>query len=198
MNFQPHTEQLTAREREIVMRRSVLLKFLMLPAMVTVALVAGPPIPAQDETDTAQPPCASPRMNEFDFWVGDWSLTWGDSGQGSNSITRDYDGCVIIERFNGSPSIALRGMSVSTVSPETGNWHQTWVDNSGAYLDFVGGLRGERMVLQRDGSRQGKGVKHRMVWYNISDDSLDWNWEQSTDDGQTWNVLWHIYYERKE
>jgi hypothetical protein len=137
-------------------------------------------------------------MSEFDFWVGDWNLTWGDSGRGSNSITRDYDSCVIIERFDGSPSSPLKGLSVSTVSPETGRWHQTWVDNSGAYLDFVGDFTDGRMILQRDGSRSGEPVKQRMVWYNIAEDALDWNWEQSDDEGKTWKILWKIHYERKK
>jgi hypothetical protein len=36
-----------------------------------------------------------------------------------------------------------------------------------------------------------------MVFYNISDQSLDWNWERSADWGQSWELLWRIHYQRR-
>jgi hypothetical protein len=36
-----------------------------------------------------------------------------------------------------------------------------------------------------------------MVWYNVNNDSFDWNWERSRD-GEEWNVLWQIRYERRK
>lgn len=37
----------------------------------------------------------------------------------------------------------------------------------------------------------------RMIWYNIEENSLDWNWEKSNDNGMTWKTLWTIHYERR-
>lgn len=35
-----------------------------------------------------------------------------------------------------------------------------------------------------------------MVWYNISKNEIDWNWERSDDEGKTWAVKWKIHYTR--
>lgn len=145
-----------------------------------------------------EPPCSSPEFSQFDFWVGEWNLTWGDSGKGTNTIEKIMDNCVIQENFDGTPSIPLRGKSVSTYNTQLGKWQQTWVDNSGGYLDFVGELKDGKMILSRSLQKDDKKIKQRMVWYNISDNELDWNWERSDNDGTTWKVLWKIHYQRKK
>ena len=32
---------------------------------------------------------------------------------------------------------------------------------------------------------------------NIARDALDWRWERSDDNGQTWQVQWQIHYHRQ-
>ena len=44
----------------------------------------------------------------------------------------------------------------------------------------------------------GQTFLQRMVWYAITADSLEWNWERSNDDGDTWRVLWQIHYRRQQ
>jgi hypothetical protein len=139
---------------------------------------------------------ASPAA-QFDFWLGNWELTSGGKPAGTNTITREYDGAVIMERFAGSGENALHGMSVSVFNKNTGRWNQTWVDNQGGYLDFEGGFADGKMILSRHATIQGKEVAQRMVWFNITPDSFDWNWERSDDNGATWKTLWPIHYERK-
>jgi len=152
----------------------------------------------------AQPlPCTEAQQKQFDFWVGEWDLTWprniaGEMAQGSNSVKRTLDGCVVQENFSALDSMPLRGMSVSTFDARSGKWKQTWVDNQGAYLDFVGQFKDGQMTLQRkamkpDGSR----VQQRMIYKNISPNEFDWSWERSLDNGKTWQVLWPIHYKRK-
>lgn len=153
---------------------------------------------AQEPEKTQQElPCSSPEAAQFDFWVGEWELTWGEEDRGANSIEKILDGCVIVENFDGTPSIPLKGMSVSSYSRQLKKWQQTWVDNKGGYLDFVGEYQGDRMILTREFLKDDEKVMQRMVWYNISEDALDWNWERSMDNGKTWEVLWTIHYERK-
>ena len=148
-----------------------------------------------------QKPCTSAEVRQFDFWVGNWSLMWkdkeGNELQGTNRITSILGGCVIQEQFN-DPGTGFSGMSVSTYSAPTGKWLQTWVDNTGSYLDFAGEFTNGKMILERTASRGGKEFLQRMVWYNISPDELDWNWERSDDKGATWKLLWKIHYTRSE
>ena len=152
---------------------------------------------------TATKSCAEPEQKQFNFWVGEWDLTWpgekpGETGRGSNSIRRIMEGCVVEEHFTGGASMHLRGMSVSIFVPRAGKWKQTWVDNEGGYLDFVGEFKDGQMILSREGvAPDGAKILQRMVWKNISSKDLDWSWESSKDGGKNWQVLWPIHYKRK-
>ena len=145
-------------------------------------------------------PCESPEFSQLDFWVGEWDLTWegpnGETKTGTNIITKVLGSCVIEENFDGAPGIPLKGKSISTYSPQKKAWIQIWVDNQGGYLDFTGQYVGGKMILSRQAERNGTPIFQRMVWYNISSDELDWNWEGSAD-GVNWEVNWHIHYKRK-
>lgn len=154
---------------------------------------------AQEPEETQQElPCSSPEAAQFDFWVGEWELTWGEDGAGTNSIEKILDGCVILENFDGTPTIALKGISVSSYNQRLKKRQQTWVDNQGGYLDFVGEFADGKMILSREFVKDGERIRQRMVWDNITADTLDWNWEKSVDGGETWEVLWKIHYERKK
>ncbi len=141
-------------------------------------------------------PCAAAEYRQFDFWLGDWQLRWGEDGRGQNRISKILDDCVVLEEFDGQPSSTLVGKSMSTFDKDSGQWRQTWVDNNGTYLDFVGGLQNGRMVLSREAMRAGETFLQRMVFYNIEEDAFEWNWERSDDGGATWQVRWQIRYER--
>jgi len=148
-------------------------------------------------------PCTIPEQKQFDFWVGEWDLAWpgakaGETAHGANSIKRVLDGCVVQENFSGGDAMPLRGTSVSTFDARAGRWKQTWVDNQGGYLDFVGEFKNGQMILQREGTRpDGTKVLQRMVWKNITPTELDWSWEASRDGGKTWQVNWPIHYKRR-
>ena len=133
--------------------------------------------------------------NHFDFWLGEWNVTWGEDGKGTNRIERILDGRIIQENFI-APD--LHGMSVSSYDPERSLWCQTWVDNNGTYLDFTGKFEDNRMILSRDALVKGQACKQRMVWYDIQENRLEWNWERSDDNGKSWRVLWQIHYTRKK
>ncbi len=169
----------------------LLLAVIVVPASATG--VAG--VPPED-------PCGGLQRKQFDFWVGEWDLTWpgekpGETGHGTNSIRRVMDGCVVQENFSGGDSMHLRGTSVSAFDAGSGSWKQTWVDNEGGYLDFAGEFKDGQMILQRETIRNGEKILQRMVWKNITPNELDWSWEASRDRGKTWQVNWPIHYKRK-
>ena len=169
---------------------------------LAVLLLAGPiACNAEDQSAQAVPeePCSRPEFRQFDFWIGQWDLTWADSGKGENIITAELDSCVIEENFTTLDGQPFRGNSLSTFDTHLGKWKQTWVDNRGAYLDFVGEFNDGKMILSREKTeKDGKKVLQRMVWHNIAPNSLDWNWERSDDNGETWTTLWAIHYERRQ
>lgn len=148
------------------------------------------------EKHTQQTVGALAPERQFDFWLGEWNLTW-DGGRGSNSIQAILDGKVILESFDAGSPETFKGMSVSVYNSTLGKWQQTWVDNTGNYLDFVGGVSDGKMILERTVRQEEEIVMQRMVFYRINQMQLDWNWERSVDQGANWELLWHIHYQRK-
>ena len=148
-------------------------------------------------------PCSEAQQKQFNFWIGSWDLTWpgntaGQVAHGTNNISRILDGCVVQENFSGGAAMPLRGMSVSLFNSRSGKWQQTWVDNQGAYLDFVGEFKDGQMVLAREATKpDGSKVLQRMVYKNIQAREFDWNWQSSSDGGKTWKVIWPIHYQKK-
>lgn len=174
----------------------------MIPAVALVLSILPQYLGAQTSGKPASNPCAISEQKQFDFWVGDWDLTWpGNSGEtqhGTNSIKRIMSDCVVQENFSGGDAMHMRGTSLSVFDSRSHHWKQTWVDNEGGYLDFVGDFSSGTMILQREAvGPDGKHFLQRMVWKNIGPNELDWSWEASHDGGKTWQVNWPIHYKRR-
>ena len=145
-----------------------------------------------------QAPCVAPEASQFDFWIGDWNLTWNDSLHGTNHIEKIMGGCTVQENFV-DPSTNFTGKSWSVYNPNYKVWQQTWVDNQGGYIALTGNMEDGKMILKTQERQTPKGkMQSRIVYYNITKDSFDWNWEASTDDGNNWKLNWKIHYDRKK
>jgi hypothetical protein len=129
---------------------------------------------------------------EFDFWLGEWDARW-DGGRGTNVVTSELDGAVILERFDGRPGTDLQGISVSV--QDGGTWRQTWVDSQHGYLDFSGGMREGVMELHHERDVDGERARFRMRFTEIASSSFVWFWERLVDD--TWEERWRIDYTRR-
>ncbi len=133
----------------------------------------------------------------LDFWLGSWLVSWEGGGHGTNTIRRVLDDRVIEESFDGSDADgSLRGRSLSVRDVADGRWRQTWVDSTGAYLDFVGVEVDGRIAFQRESFTGGVAVLQRMVWLDVTAEALRWQWQRSSDRGGTWDVVWEIDYRR--
>jgi hypothetical protein len=151
-------------------------------------------------------PCSTSEARQFDFWIGEWDLTWpaeqagGDPGEtmtGTNRITNLFGPCAIEENFE-TDDRSFLGHSVSVYDEKAATWRQTWVDSAGSYLSLTGGLTGDDMMLSTEPTSDGDDVVvNRMVFTDISPESLLWLWQKSTDGGDTWTDLWTITYRRR-
>lgn len=151
--------------------------------------------------------CDTPEHHQLDFWLGDWSVrtrsrvsadseAWTE-GVGSNHVTRALEGCAIEESFRatgGEGGATWAGRSFSTWVARERRWRQTWVDDSGNYLAFTGGMQGAEMVLVGEPHPDGRVM--RMVFGAITPESLSWRWEASTDGQKTWRPMLLIDYAR--
>lgn len=98
----------------------------------------APPDAAEAPTPVISAACDSEPFHQFDFWVGDWTVTAG-AGQfaGTNSISVEENGCLLLEKWtsvNGGT-----GQSYNFYNPATEKWRQVWV-SQGAMIDYEGGL----------------------------------------------------------
>jgi len=141
----------------------------------------------------------------FDFWVGEWEVSWeegeGDMGCGTNIVEKTLDGSVIQENFRilEGNNKGFKGTSISVYQPRFDRWKQSWADNTGGYFDFTGKIDGNKRIFQTEvvEMEDGRKLIQRMVFYDITDNSMTWDWEASEDGGDTWTLNWRINYIRK-
>lgn len=171
-----------------------------LAAMIALGLSACATADAQQQQAQA-PPCAAPEFRQLDFWVGEWDVRWDESagnpaGSGINRIARAFGDCVIQEDFDGGPQMGLVGHSVSTYHTRAQVWRQTWVDNQGGYFALSGGREGDDFILTSYRINTTTPAQ-RMVFTDITPNSLTWRWQSTTDAGATWTDQWVVYYTRR-
>jgi hypothetical protein len=174
---------------------------------VLAALVCGAAA-AQAQNAPATPPCSGPEYRQLDFWVGEWDLEFtnqdGSVGKATNRITRDeYGTCAISEHFvqpgGGADGGDFIGGSYSTYDAQTKSWRQMWVDNAGGLFDLRGGpVTGQRhkFELVNIEPRGPKKATLRMIWEDVTQDSLTWRWQSKNPDG-SWTDRWVLRYKRR-
>jgi hypothetical protein len=146
----------------------------------------------------AQPAgCRGPEARQFDFWVGKWDVypTGKQTLVAHSLIERLYQGCAI--RENWMPLKGGGGGSLSSWAPADKAWKQTWVDSSGARVDFKGGLHGQAMVLEGFWPGSAPGGKDglvRMTYTPGPDKSVRQQGQVSTDQGKTWQPSFDFTY----
>src|SRR5688572_13338607 len=129
-------------------------------ALVLAALLS--PVPSAAQT-RPQLGCKEPAHRQFDFWIGEWTVT-NPAGQtiGTNTIRSVQDGCALEENWTGGGG----GTGVSLNFYERGTWNQVWVANiAGGILRLTGGLENGAMVMTGESMNpQGAKVLNRVVW----------------------------------
>ena len=89
----------------------------------------------------------SPPHRQFDFWLGEWEVRDGAGKLGGhNRITAEQNGCVVEEQWRSLKGGT--GQSLNYYSPQSGKWHQLWLDAGASIIDISGGLDGGSMVLE--------------------------------------------------
>ena len=153
---------------------------------------------AEPETPTASPCEQDAGFREFDFWVGDWSVHDGEGTlQGENTITREEQGCVLVERWQGAQGST--GMSINYLDKVTDEWVQIWHAAGGYQITIRGGLTGEGMLLRGTIHYIGSGqtAPFRGLWTPLPDGRVRQFFEQSNDDSKTWEPWFEGFYSRK-
>jgi hypothetical protein len=167
--------------------------------LIAALLLAAPDLSAAQSTPAAKPnpaPCADAEYGRFDFWVGRWSVTsTGKPRVVADSLIEKVYGCGV--RENWMPKNHQDGGSLSIYVPAEKGWRQTWIDSSGAYVDFKGGWDGHAMVLTGDWpGPDGKPNLVRMTYTQGADGSVRQAGTASKDSGKTWAPSFDFTYRR--
>lgn len=146
--------------------------------------------PRRAAAPDARYPCRA--VHTFDFWAGDfdakpWAQPDGPvAGQLHN--TREYDGCVFVERWTPSDGDG-GGMSIVFYDVSRKTWRMIWNDDSNSSSDFEGSYRDGAMRFKGwklDAS--GKRVLTSNVLQDVSPDLIRHIFSTSSDGGKTWVV----------
>ena len=122
-------------------------------------------------------PCCSESHNEFDFWVGDWNVYDIEGKQiGKNTIQKQYDNCILQEKWVSSGK--SRGTSYNYYDVKDETWNQVWVDNSAFNLVLKGSYSNGKMILKSK-LLEGKKGKYfnQITWVKNNDGSVTQIWD---------------------
>ncbi len=171
-------------------------------ALVAVLFVADPvPQPSSQISGILSPPaaCSSHQYRQFDFWLGDWTVT-NSKGQfaGENHVTVIQGGCGIQENWTGADGGS--GTSFNGYFDGDRKWHQTWLDSRGGRLDLTGGIVSGKMILRGEvpvRGEPGHRVLHQITWERHPDGRVRQLWQSSPDGGSSWTVVFDGTYAKK-
>jgi hypothetical protein len=145
---------------------------------------------------SADGPCSSPQARQFDFWVGDWKVTAGGELAGHNSISTILGGCVLLEEYSSAKG-TYAGKSFNYFDNADRKWHQVWVDSGGLRLHLLGGFSDGKMTMSGEHVDEEETILDRITWYDNDDGTVRQVWEQSRDEGATWQTVFDGLYTRE-
>jgi len=128
--------------------------------------------------------CCTPKHAEFDFWIGQWTVTNPEgSVAGTNRIEKIQDNCILRENWTSAKG-NYTGTSNNFYNYKTKQWEQIWIDNQGQSLHLKGNRKGNQMILQSDEAqdKEGNSFYHRITWTLNDDGSVRQYWETFTKD----------------
>ena len=161
---------------------------------------------AQDnsaETPTRpEPVCVnSPGFADFDFWVGEWNVFSNDEArklQGTNSITKHYNSCLLKEDWKGSQGGG--GFSINYYNSVRDEWRQVWVSD-GYSIDYTGG-RNSTGDMELTGLiynyRQNTASPFRGIWTPQVDGTVIQHFDVFDESEAGWKVWFEGLYVKKE
>jgi hypothetical protein len=145
------------------------------------------------------PPCsANPQSRQFDFWLGNWAITYlGAPGGSVSTVSLMLDQCMLVESWNGGKGHS--GQNWFAYSADDHAWHGMFADNQGRVHVFEGTV--EPGVAEfRGPSRAADGTLalNRIRVVRVNADQVEQSWEKSTDQGRTWKTEFRGEYHRKQ
>ena len=158
----------------------------------------------------ADTPVATQGAHGFDFEVGDWRVhhrikrptgEWYEF-DGTCSLRLLMGGAANVEEHVfARPTGTAYGVAMRAYDAEKDHWSIWWVDSR--YLSLMGDPsigrfeNGVGNFYSDYKDPQGKTVRGRLQWSQITPTSARWEQSQSSDGGKTWEPNWIMTFQRK-
>jgi len=148
--------------------------------------------------------------DDFDFYIGEWKVT--NKRQMEDGNWSVFDAKVEVKKtLNGYGNVDFfeaiidekpySGMTVRFYDESKNEWHIKWYDSDNPMDEptpsvgkFDNGIGAFYKTITTESGRQ---VQIRFYWYNIKENSFDWESSWSID-GENWNVTWAMNFTRIE
>lgn len=141
--------------------------------------------------------CCTEAHNNFDFWIGDWTVYDTDGKViGTNTIQKEYDNCVLREQWESSGT--SRGTSYNYYNTTDKTWNQVWIDSNGFSLELKGNYDVDKMILRSDllSGKNGK-FYHQITWINNEDGSVTQIWDVLSEKQEKTSELFKGLYKKR-
>ncbi|MCX5424915.1 hypothetical protein [Streptomyces sp. NBC_00078] len=147
--------------------------------------------------------------HDFDFLHGEWQVVNRrrtdfldpDSGWEEFPATAWcrplFDGAANVDEID-MPHLGAKGLTLRLFDAETKEWSLNWSSSRSGRLfpPVLGRFDGDRGEFYGDDTHDGKDVRVRYVWADVSPVSAHWEQAFSVDDGQTWSANWTMDFSR--
>ncbi len=150
-------------------------------------------------------------MGDFDFLVGEWDSThhrllkplsgsdeWEDFTSTSRCIGV-WGGAANFDEI-AFPHRNSAGLTLRLYDPDRKEWSLYWADSRrGAPLDppVVGRFVDGRGEFFGDDTYEGRPIRVRYIWSDITPTSCHWEQAFSVDGGQSWETNWLMDFTRR-
>lgn len=159
---------------------------------------------------TAHPVAKATGSHGFDFLFGEWRVRHRRI-QADTHKWVEFDGtCSVRPLMNGSanleeqvlnaPNGAYRAVGLRAYDGKTGQWSIRWLD--GRYPSYPldppvkGSFENGVGTFDADYVADGKPMRGRLLWSQITSTSARWEQASSADAGKTWETNWIMEFQR--
>jgi len=142
--------------------------------------------------NNAHPCKLSPEYRQFDYWLGEWDVEIAGQKLASSSVQIVLDDCVVFENYTDSRGYA--GKSFSIYDATTKKWEQRYVDTTGGFHTWTGGIEDGRMVFYW---KNPQGL-NKMTYEKEGPDRVRQLLFSSNDEGKTWQPTYNGLYIRRK
>ena len=157
------------------------------------------------------PVASSPT--DFDFVVGEWTVQHRRLRErlAGSSVWIEFDGEMSTQKVLGGfgnvednllkfPEGEFRAVALRSYDPSTSSWSIWWLDGrfpGKMDVPVVGSFENQVGTFYADDTFEGRPIKIRFLWSQVTVDQLRWEQAFSDDSGRTWETNWTMDFFRK-